>query len=212
MIKQGFLLTLEGIDGSGKSTLASNLFEALKQKGLPVLLTKEPGSTPLGKQLRTLVQEKQVPITAKAEYLLFAADRAQHFEDVIIPALRNKQLVISDRMADSSLVYQGYGRGLDRETIAMINAWSMNGITPNLTLFVDIPLEVSLLRLKKRNEQLTSFEKESTEFTKRLIAGFKEIFSTRDNVITLDGQESPEQLAQKALDGVMQWLMQHNIL
>src|SRR5438067_1616217 len=113
MKTQGMLITIEGIDGSGKSTLAKNLYQHLIANDVDALLTREPGATPLGKALRTILQEKNVAVCDQAEYLLFAADRAQHFKDTIIPALAKGTVVISDRMADSSLVYQGYGRGLN---------------------------------------------------------------------------------------------------
>ncbi len=122
-LSRGILIALEGIDGSGKSTLAKNIAASLAHLDFPILQTQEPGKMALGKLLKPIVQEKKVPVCSKAEFLLFAADRAQHFHELVIPALLNKQLVISDRMADSSLAYQGYGRGLDLTTLSMINSW-----------------------------------------------------------------------------------------
>lgn len=212
MIKQGILISLEGIDGSGKSTLAKNLYEGLKHRGLPVILTKEPGATSLGKQIRTMVQEKTMPICAKSEYLLFAADRAQHFHELIIPALQKNHIVISDRMADSSLVYQGYGRGLDIDMISKINAWAMNERQPDLTFYVKVPVEVALERLKARNLELTSFEKEDLSFMQRLSNGFEMLYKNKNHVITLDGQESPEVLAQQTTTIFEQWLSAKNRL
>lgn len=206
MIKQGILISLEGIDGSGKSTLAKNLFHGLEQQGLPAILTKEPGATSLGKQIRTMVQEKTMPICPKSEFLLFAADRAQHFQELIIPALKQKKIVISDRMADSSLVYQGFGRGLDVKTIQTVNDWAMDYIKPNLTFYVRVPVEIALERLKARNVELTSFEKEDISFMQRLHNGFETIFKNKNHVIALDGQETPEVLTTQATAFVEQWL------
>src|SRR3972149_5899470 len=123
------LITLEGIDGSGKSTLAKKMADTLHN----VVLTKEPGGSALGKKLREILQMQPVPITPIAEFLLFAADRAQHFDEVVIPALEQNKIVISDRMADSSLVYQGYGRGINMENIKLVNKWVMQDITPDIT-------------------------------------------------------------------------------
>src|SRR5262245_6758669 len=107
----GILITLEGIDGSGKSSIARELHTFFSSQ-YQTVLTKEPGGTPLGQRLRDLLQYQDIPVVAKAQYLLFAADRAQHFAYVVVPSLEQKCLVISDRMADSSIVYQGHGHGL----------------------------------------------------------------------------------------------------
>jgi dTMP kinase len=205
-LTRGILITVEGIDGSGKTTLVRNLGQALAALSLPVVLTREPGATPLGTVIRQLVQEKQVSICPKAEYLLFASNRAQHFNDIIIPNLTNKNIVISDRMADSSLVYQGFGRGLDLNMLTTINQWSMNNITPDITLYVKIDLEESRARLRARNEALTSFEKEKESFTAQLLNGFETIFAHRDNVHTIDGTQTPEQLTATARDYVVHWI------
>src|ERR1700730_16197149 len=131
-MNKGMLIVIEGIDGAGKSTLAKSLADILTTQGNTVLLTKEPGGSQLGKQLRTILQNQPIPITPIAEYLLFAADRAQHIEQVVKPALERGAIVISDRMGDSSLAYQGYGRGIDKNNIRTVNQWAMQGLTPDL--------------------------------------------------------------------------------
>ena len=209
-LTRGILIAIEGIDGSGKSTLAKNLFTVL-EKEFPVLLTKEPGASQLGKMIRAIVQQQDIPVCSKAEYLLFAADRAQHFEQIVIPALKNKMLVLSDRMSDSSIVYQGYGRGLDIDFIKMVNEWAMNGFLPNITIFVQTPFEVALKRLQTR-KQLTAFEKETTDFMKKLEQGFNELFANKEDVIILDGNQTPEQLTRQAIQKIEQWLANNNIL
>jgi dTMP kinase len=110
-LKKGVLISFEGIDGSGKSLLVNNLYKIL-QTQYKTLITKEPGETDLGKKIRKIVQEQNVKIGPLAEYLLFATDRAQHFTEFIIPNLQEKYLILSDRLADSSIVYNGYGRDL----------------------------------------------------------------------------------------------------
>lgn len=210
-LTRGYLLSVEGIDGSGKSTLCKNLYKLLSER-YPTLLTKEPGDTPLGQQLRTIVQEKKVPICAKAEYLLFATDRAQHFDQCILPALAEKKIVLSDRLADSSLVYQGYGRDLDTDMIETINTWAMNRRLPDLTLYVAITQEEAIKRIKKRNLALTSFEKEKEEFVEKLLDGFDAIFASRDNVVYLDGMLSPETLAHEAFDSIVNFIEHKRLL
>lgn len=207
-LKKGILIAIEGIDGSGKSTLAKNLYQFLNQK-YAVLLTKEPGGTQLGQQLRQLVQEKKMPICSKAEFLLFATDRAQHFHELIIPALEQNKIVISDRMSDSSLVYQGYGRGLDIATIAMINTWVMNNVKPDITIFVKVSAQTAMNRIVARNAELTSFEKEKQDFIERLVTGFDTLYKNRTDVIILDGNQSVDIIAQSAYSAVEQWITQN---
>lgn len=210
-LTQGILISIEGIDGSGKSTLAKNLAQLLLNDSFSVLLTREPGATPLGQQLRTVVQEKKVPLCPKAEYLLFAADRAQHFEQVIVPNLQEKKLIISDRMADSSLVYQGYGRGLDSATIKSINAFAMNSIQPDLTLYVRVSVDTALERIAKRNMALTSFEQEKRSFIERLKNGFDEIFATHQHCIILDGEQSMETVTSQAYKQTLTWIHKNKL-
>lgn len=211
-LKKGILVAIEGIDGSGKSTLAHTLHQELLQHGYPALLTKEPGATPLGKELRSLVQEKKVSICAKAEFLLFATDRAQHFDEYIIPQLHAGKLIISDRMADSSIVYQGYGRGLDKSMIETINAWAMNGIKPDVTIFVQTTLVTAQNRIAKRNAALTSFEQEKEDFIKKLIDGFTTLYHTRNDVITIDGNQTQETVTKQAITKLISWIMNNQLI
>lgn len=199
----GFLIAIEGIDGSGKSTLANGIHALLVSQGIKAILTREPGATQLGKQLRTILMERNYELDPKAEFLLFAADRAQHFTHVVLPALAENTIVISDRTADSSLVYQGYGRGLDIPTLSTINAWAMQGIKPALTIFVQIDCATALERINQRNLARTAFEKEHAEFTQKLIDGFAKLYQHRDDVLILDGKESPEQLVAIAAQTIL---------
>ncbi len=201
--QRGILIAIEGIDGSGKSTLAKNLAAKLQELNMPVVLTKEPGDTQLGALLRTVLQKQDVPVCPQAEFLLFTADRAQHFKDLIVPQLALGVIIISDRMADSSLAYQGYGRGLDIDMIKRVNTWVMNGITPDITLYVRIAPDIAATRLKSRAE-LTAFESQQT-FMKNVLAGFEELYKDRKDVIILDGTKTPETLTQQALDIVLSW-------
>ena len=210
-LKHGVLIAIEGIDGSGKSTLARTLRNSLTKEKLSVILTYEPGDTKIGKGIRKILQEKTVPICNITEFLLFAADRAQHFNDIVIPGLTNKSIVISDRMADSSVVYQGYARGLDIETINTINRWAMQNVTPDITFYVKISLKEALTRLKKRKELPTSFEKEKNSFKKKLIKGFDSIFKDRPDAIILDGTQSAEMLHKKAYAHIKRFLKEKGI-
>lgn len=193
-MNNGLLITCEGIDGAGKSTICKLLAAHLTAQSIPVLLTKEPGSTPLGLELRNMVQHRHDNIAPIAEFLLFAADRAQHFNTVVEPALADCKIVISDRMGDSSLAYQGYGRGLSIEMISSINRWAMGNSTPDITLYLTIDPQLAHERITSRNQDKTRFEKEDAEFWDRVTHGFETIFSTRSNVIYLDATMSPQEL------------------
>jgi dTMP kinase len=196
--ERGLLIALEGIDGVGKTTLARHLAQKLEQLTLPVILTKEPGATPLGAQLRTTLAERSFPLDSVAEFLLFSADRAQHIKDVVKPALERGITVISDRMSDSSRAYQGFGRGLDMVMIEQVTKWVMQDIKPDITLYIALDPSVAWERIQARGHKVTAFEQEQRLFFEKVIAGFETIFAHRDDVLYLDGQLSPEELSTQA--------------
>lgn len=196
-IKNGLLISLEGVDGSGKSTLARSLYDNLIKNGYDCVLTKEPGGTPLGELIRPVVLHRSCRIDPKAEYLLFAAGRAQHFDELILPALADGKIVISDRMADSSLVYQGYTRDLDMKVLETINAWTMNNVQPNITFYLKLSLNTALERILSRDNGLTDFERK--DLLGKNIEGFEEVFKNKNHVVVLDGTELPQRLVEEAL-------------
>lgn len=202
-LSQGKLIAFEGIDGSGKSSLVANVSNYFKEITLSHITTKEPGGSELGKYLRNLLHDRPLTITSKAEYLLFAADRAQHFAEVIKPALEQKKLILSDRFADSSLVYQGYARGLDHDTIRLINAWATEGYKPDLTVYIHIDIDTALTRIKKRSEKLTSFEQETRSFYEKLIIGYTELYKNRQDVLTLDGKKTQNDITQETITKIL---------
>lgn len=202
-LKKGILIAIEGLDGCGKSTLANNLKVKFESEKIPFILTYEPGDSQLGKHLRKILNERDFEFCPKSEFLLFASDRAQHFDQVIIPALKQNKIVVSDRMGDSSVVYQGYGRGEDIEKIKEINNWAMQGIEPDIIFYISVPQDIALERLCKRKSKPTSFEKEREDFTKKLVKGFEQNFKDRKNVIQLDGQQDADMLAKIAFANIM---------
>lgn len=208
-LKSGILIAIEGIDGSGKSTLAKNISSLLEQQGFNTVLTKEPGDSELGKEIRELVCTQNMPISPRAQYLLFAADRAQHFTERIIPALKNNAIIICDRLCDSSLAYQGYGNGIDIEMIKTINEWSMHSIVPDLTIFVRIPVDIALERCNNRGT-LSSYEKK--DFLHKVANGFEEIYKNRNNVIIVDGTHEQNSITQQTYSMIIQWIQNKSIL
>lgn len=202
MGRWGFFITVEGIEGSGKTTLAKGLFEELKSKGFPVLLTWEPGGTDLGEKIREILLHSD-EISPWTELLLFIASRKEHVEKKILPALRKGEIVISDRFDDSTIAYQGYGRSLNIRLIKRFNKVATSGLKPNITFLIDIDPEISLKRLKGKDR----IERESIEFHKRVGKGYLEIAKKAKNrVIILNGNEKEEEMIKKAFLKVIERL------
>ncbi|MFC3996038.1 dTMP kinase [Nocardiopsis sediminis] len=189
----GTFIVLEGGEGAGKSTQAGQLSVWLRDEGFEVVPTREPGSTKLGMRLRALLLDKEhTGMSPRAEALLYAADRADHVGEVILPALRRGAIVISDRYIDSTLAYQGAGRELDAAEIERVNAWATDGLTPHLTVLLDLPPDEGLARLGGSTDRI---ESESAEFHGRVRKGFREL-AERDpgRYLVLDAREPQEQI------------------
>jgi dTMP kinase len=167
----GTFITFEGIDGSGKSTQLRLLANFLKSNGCDVLMTREPGGTPVGNRLRAALLDAQEEVDPLTELLVFAADRAQHVRRVLRPALQAGQLVFSDRYADATAAYQGAGRGFSPELIAEIIRLATEGLKPDLTLLFDLPVADSNTRTQRRangKEQGDRLDAETAEFHTRV--------------------------------------------
>jgi dTMP kinase len=158
-------ITFEGVDGAGKSTHLQWFAEALRGRGIDVLVTREPGGTPLGEKLRELLLHH--PMRAGTEALLMFAARLEHIEEVIKPALARGVWVVSDRFSDASFAYQGGGRGLPLGKLEQLESWVHDGFQPDLTLLFDIPIEVARQRLSN-NASLDRFEQEKGEFFEKV--------------------------------------------
>ena len=172
-------ITLEGIEGAGKGSVIADLASALREIGQDVLLTREPGGCPLGEALRAqLLDMRNTGIAAEAELFLYLADRAQHVREVIVPALQAGRLVLCDRYSDSTLAYQGYGRGRDPDFLRVLDQFASGGLTPDLTLLLDLPAEKGLARARARNEVEDKVESEgrceaeALAFHRRVREGF----------------------------------------
>jgi dTMP kinase len=169
----GIFVTLEGPDGSGKTTQANLLAAWLREQGHDVLLTREPGGSDIGDQIREVLHDSaNTAMTARAEFLLYSASRAQHVSDLLLPSLAAGRVVISDRYADSSLAYQGYGRGLDLETLRMVTAFATQDLKPDLTLYFDIAAGEGLQRRFLSGEAWNRMDAEALAFHRRVRAGY----------------------------------------
>lgn len=168
-------VAIEGIEASGKSTLAEALAGRLQAEGRDVFLTREPGGTPVGDAVRVIFLDRSIRIEPLAEAFLISAARVQHVARGIRPALEAGRAVVCDRFADSTLAYQGYGRGLDLGELRDLCAYAAGGLEPDLTLLVDVPVEVSRDRRRERGGALDRLESETDEFYERVRAGYLEL-------------------------------------
>ena len=168
---EGFFITFEGIEGSGKTTQINLLADYFQNKGYDVLVSREPGGTPLGKKIRNLLLDPQYDsMDYRTEILLYAADRAQHVKEMIKPALEKGKIVISDRFVDSNLAYQAAGRGLDYEMVYQINEWVIDSTWPDLTFILDIDIKEGLKRARAQSFDAEGdrLEREVDDFHQRV--------------------------------------------
>lgn len=200
-------VTLEGIDASGKSTQLELLKRALKERGFDVLATRQPGGTPIGRQIREVILSPvNSEMVAETEVLLYMADRLQHLCQVVRPALDKGKIVLCDRYHDATVVYQGAGRRLDLSWLRPIEKKYL--IRPDLTLWLDISLEESLDRLERRNRQQgienCRLESEDREFFKRVVAKYRELCEKEsDRFVRIAAEENSDTIQKSILAALM---------
>ncbi|HZZ00477.1 MAG TPA: dTMP kinase [Candidatus Baltobacteraceae bacterium] len=190
-------VTIEGIEGSGKSTLLAGLFERLRGDR-PVVVTREPGGTPAGDAIRAIFLDRSIEIDALTEAMLVNAARAAHVAGVIRPALAEGKLVLCDRFVDSTLAYQGFGRGYDLAKLRQICQIATGGLEPGLTLLVDVSLQASRERTRARHPELDRIESEDDGFHDRVRRGFLELARASNRHVVLDGSSDAAALVDEA--------------
>jgi dTMP kinase len=195
--KGGMLIAVEGGEGSGKSTQAALLAVWLRERGVAVTTTHEPGATHFGAQVRRiLLDSADGALTPRAEALLFAADRAHHVDTVIRPALERGEVVITDRYVDSSLAYQGAGRALSVDDIRRLSRWATSGLLPDLTILLDVDPEIGLERARTGGREQDRLERESLEFHQRVRRAFRALAdSAPDRYLVVNADRRPEGVA-----------------
>ncbi|MGH7566806.1 MAG: dTMP kinase [Gemmatimonadota bacterium] len=189
---RGFLVTFEGGEGSGKSTQIERLADFLRGEGHEVVTAREPGTTQVGEAVReVLLQTAPEDLVAESELALFLAARAQLAGEVVRPALETGKVVLLDRFGDSSVAYQGYGRGLDPERVAALNAFFTGGLEPDLTVLIDVPVEASAERPKDRPPD--RIERAGDRFHRHVRQGYRELaLNEPERFVVLDGKDSIE--------------------
>lgn len=205
MNNKGLFITFEGPEGAGKTTQIKHLSLLLKKYGIPFIVTREPGGSKLSTHLRRWILNKlEYNLTNETELFLFLADRAQHVQEVVKPALAQGKVVLCDRYTDSTLAYQGGGRGFDMDMLVKMNQMATGGLKPDITLLLDLPVDMGLRRAVGRGKGKDRMEQEKIEFHQRV----REIFLTiakqdKKRVLVLDASQDQEQVYQQMLKNLI---------
>jgi dTMP kinase len=204
-LKKGIFISLEGIEGTGKTTQARLLSERLTEKGYETILTQEPGGTVIGSRIREiLLHVDHREMSYMAELLLYNADRAQHLSEKILPALNEGKVVITDRFTDSTVAYQGYGRGIDIQLIMSINNIATEGIKPHLTLLFDLDVETGLKRNRGLNK-VDRLELEDVEFHQKVRGGYFQIAKKEPDRVKIVDASLPLKIVEQKVWEIVKW-------
>jgi dTMP kinase len=203
---RGFI-TFEGIEGSGKTTQVRLLHEAFRSRGIDVVMTREPGGTPMGDRIRALLLDSASVLAPSCELLLYAAARAEHLETLIRPALESGRTVLCDRFTDATYAYQGYGRGLPLDLIEAVHALPPLATTPDRTVLIDLEPGAALRRARKRESAKavdeSRFEREAAAFHERVRRGYLEIAARAPKrFVVVDGSGGPETVHRRVLEAL----------
>jgi dTMP kinase len=196
---RGKLITIEGLDGAGKTTLALALLDALRSRDVDARLLREPGGVRAAELIRGLVKDPELQIAARTEALLYAAARAQLVDEALVPLLEDGVCVLLDRFVDSSLAYQGAGRELGIEPVREINEFATGGLTPDLTLLLEVEPAISRGRARGRETPPDRLELESDPFFARIARAYRELATAHpDRIRTIDASQTPERVLAEA--------------
>lgn len=198
MMTNGKLITFEGIDGCGKSTQVQMLSDHLSSLGYSVVVVREPGGTDVGEAIRDILLSVELSPCPETELLLYLASRAQLTRQIIFPALNEGKVVIADRFADSSTVYQGYARGIGMETVKKLNAFATMNLVPSITFILDIPEEIAAERMKLKSKD--RLEKEGTDFLKKAREGYLILAREEpERFVVVNASRSPDVIFEEIL-------------
>lgn len=194
---KGLFISFEGCDGCGKTTALTLVKEKLHALGIDPLFTREPGGSKIAEQIRNIILDKNnTEEDPRTEALLYAASRRQHLVEIVLPALKEGRMVISDRYLDSSLAYQGYARGLGIEEVLSINSFAIEGVYPDLTFFLDLTPEEGLKRVQGRERDADRLDKEASSFHQKVYEGYQIVNERfKDRIVKIDASRTPDEIA-----------------
>lgn len=200
VMKKGLFITFEGPDGSGKTTVSNAVVERLQKEGYQVKYTREPGGSKIAEEIRSVIlNPKNTEMDARCEALLYAAARRQHLVEKVLPALEEGITVISDRFVDSSLAYQGYGRGIGVDEVYSINMFAIEGRLPDKTIYLDIDAKTGLDRINANRTSLDRLDQESEDFHNLVHKGYEEVVNIyKDRMVIIDASKDVESVIEEA--------------
>ncbi|HBS91668.1 MAG TPA: dTMP kinase [Erysipelotrichaceae bacterium] len=203
-MQKGWFITFEGPDGSGKTTISTNVYQKLLTSGLDVIYTREPGGIDIAEQIRGIILDpKNTAMDVKTEALLYAASRRQHLVEKVLPAIQAGKIVICDRFVDSSLAYQGVGRGIGIEEVLSINEFAIEGYYPDVTLFLDIDPIEGLKRISNRHYR-DRLDREAEDFHLKVALGYQEVLKRyRHRMQVLDANRPVEEIVNEAVQYIL---------
>lgn len=201
-MKKGYLISLEGGEGAGKTSVLEKLIALLDKKHIEYITTREPGGVSISEQIRNVILDKKnTEMDGRTEALLFAAARRQHLIQKVIPALESGKIVIMDRYVDSSLVYQGYVRGISIDEVFTLNQFAIEGLLPDLTLYFDLDPSIGLGRINKdKDREINRLDLESTKFHEQVREGYLKLVDKFDRIEVIDAEKSPEDVFNQVIE------------
>lgn len=206
---KGYLISVEGPDGAGKTSVLEALLPRLEHLWpAEVITSREPGGVAISEKIRELILDvTHTTMDAKTELLLYIAARRQHLVDKVLPALAAGQLVVMDRFIDSSVAYQGYGRGLDVTAISWLNAYATDGLVPDLTLYFDVPAELGLARIAQNAErEVNRLDLAAVDLHQRVRAGYQELAAQDSRFVTIDASQDLPEVIEAAWSAIVERL------
>ena len=207
-MNKGLFISFEGCDGCGKTTALENVLKRLNDLGIYPLVTREPGGSKIAEQIRSIILDKNnTEEDPRTEALLYAASIRQHLVEVVIPALKEGKIVISDRYIDSSLAYQGYARGIGIDEVMSINAFAIDNVYPDVTFFLDLSPEEGMKRVKDRKRGADRLDQEALSFHERVYQGYQIVNEKfKDRIIKIDATPAPDVIADNIVKEILKKL------
>ncbi|CDO18208.1 dTMP kinase [Streptococcus gallolyticus] len=207
-MKNGIIISFEGPDGAGKTTVLEQVFPVLQEKGYDIVTTREPGGVEIAERIRDVILDvNHVAMDSKTELLLYMAARRQHYVEKVLPALEAGKVVLIDRFIDSSIAYQGAGRGLDKDIITRLNDFATDGRKPDLTLYFDVESEIGLARIAKNTErEVNRLDLEKLDMHKRVREGYLALTEQEKRIVTIDASRELADVVSETLHTILEQL------